>query len=188
MKIINEIWKDVPSFQGVLIASNFGNIKRLPRYRKSKNGSLVFMKEKFVKLSLSSYGYYRFCISIDNIKYDLLSHRIIAEAFIPNIENKPQINHLNGIKTDNRPENLEWCTINENIQHAHITGLAANQLKGKDNKLSKQLYQYDLSGNLIKVWTGIREVCRVLKIDRSNMSRHLNGTVNTLKNSKFLKK
>lgn len=181
------LWVDVPSFKGILQVSDTGQVKRLARYKKSKAGSMTYMPDKILKLSVSSYGYHRCCISIDNQKYDLLVHRLVAEAFVSNPENKPEVNHINGVKTDNRPENLEWCTTAENIQHAQAIGLSADQPKGDSNKLSQQLCQYDLSGNLIKVWTGIREVCRTLKIDRANMNRHLNGKVHTLKNSKFLK-
>ena len=161
-------WIDVPSFKGVLQVSDTGQVKRLARYKKSKSGSMTYMPEKVLKLSVSRYGYHRCCISIDNQQYDLLVHRLVAEAFVPNPEKKPEVNHINGIKTDNRPENLEWCTTAENIQHAQANGLSADQPKGNANKLSKQLCQYDLSGNLIKMWTGIREVCRILKIDRAN--------------------
>jgi hypothetical protein len=181
-----EVWKDVPSFIGVLQASNAGRIKRLPKYRNAKSGGKAYMPEKILKQSVSTYGYYKLCISIDGKKYDLLAHRLIAEAFVPNPDAKHQINHINGIKTDNSVDNLEWVSCKENIRHAQATGLAAVQPKGSANKLSKKLYQYDLSGNLIKEWIGVKDVCRTLKIDPSNMSRHLNGKVHTLKNSKFL--
>ncbi len=183
---ISEEWRDVPSFMGVLQASNMGRIKRLPRYRNTKNGGRAYMLEKILAQTISTYGYYKICISIDNKVHHLSAHRLIAEAFVPNPNIQHQINHINGIKTDNSIENLEWVSLTENIRHAHATGLSAVQPKGEANKLSKKLYQYDLNGNLIKEWTGIREVCNVLKIDRSNMNRHLNGKVHTLKNSKFL--
>jgi hypothetical protein len=183
---ISEEWRDVPSFMGVLQASNMGRIKRLPRYRNTKNGGRAYMLEKILAQTISTYGYYKICISIDNKVHHLSVHRLIAEAFVPNPNIQHQINHINGIKTDNSIENLEWVSLTENIRHAHATGLSAVQPKGEANKLSKKLYQYDLNGNLIKEWTGIREVCNVLKIDRSNMNRHLNGKVHTLKNSKFL--
>ena len=182
-----EVWKDIPSFIGVLQASNAGRIKRLPKYRNTKSGGKAYMPQKILKQSVSTYGYYKLCISVNGKRYDLLAHRLIAEAFVPNPKNKPEVNHINGVKTDNKPENLEWCTTAENIQHAQAIGLSAVQPKGSANKLAKELYQYDLFGNLIKVWIGIKEACRTLKIDRSNMSRHLNGTVHTLKNSKFSK-
>ena len=184
---ISEEWRDVPSFMGVLQASNMGRIKRLSKYRNTKGGGKAYMPEKILAQAISTYGYYKLCISIDAKRYDLLAHRLIAEAFIPNPDSKHQINHINGIKTDNSIKNLEWVSSIENMKHAKLTGLLAIQPKGKANKLSKKLYQYDLNGNLIKEWTGIKEACRVLKIDPSNMSRHFSGKVHTLKNSKFLK-
>jgi len=183
----NEIWKDVPSFIGILQASNFGRVKRLSKYKNTKSGGKAYMPEKILKQSVSTYGYCKICISVDGKKYDLLAHRLIAEAFVPNPNDEHQINHINGIKTDNSIDNLEWVSCIENIRHAHTTGLAAIQLKGSENKLSKKLYQYDLEGNFIKEWIGIREACNELKIDRANMNRHLNGKVHTLKNSKFLR-
>ena len=183
----SEIWKDVPSFIGILQVSNFGRIKRLAKYRNTKSNSKAYMPDKILKQSISTYGYYKVCISIDNNRHDLLAHRLIAEAFIPNPDVKHQINHINGIKTDNSIDNLEWVSCKENIKHAHATGLSAMQLKGAANKLSEKLYQYDLEGNFIKEWTGIREACNQLKIDRSNMNRHLNGKIKILKNNKFSK-
>ena len=184
---ISEEWKDVPSFIGILQASNMGRIKRLSRYRNFKGNSKVLMPEKILSNSISNYGYYKISISINNKVHHLSAHRLIAEAFIPNPNSKHQVNHINGIKTDNRVENLEWVSLTENMRHAKINGLLAVQPKGETNKLSKKLYQYDLNGNLIKEWIGIREACNILKIDRSNMSRHLNGKIHILKNSKFLK-
>lgn len=183
----NTMWAIVPSFKGLLHVSDTGEVKRIARYKKGKGGSTICMPAKILKQTVSTYGYYRCCISVDRKKYDLLVHRLVAEAFIPNPKNKPEVNHINGIKTDNRPENLEWVTAGENIRHAQANGLSAVQPKGDANKLANKLYQYDLSGKLVKIWTGIREVCRILKIDRSNMNRHLNGKVHTLKNHKFTK-
>lgn len=74
---------------------------------------------KILKTSPNTYGYLRFSLE----GKDKLVHRVVAEAFIPNPDNKPQINHKNGVKTDNRIDNLEWCSVKENIRHAHKTGL-----------------------------------------------------------------
>ena len=94
-------------------------------------------------------------------------HRVVAETFIPNPENKPFINHKNGVKSDNRIENLEWCTQKENILHAFKTGLSKSQTNGK---LSKEIGQYDVQGNFIMVYPSTMEIERTLKIHHSRIS------------------
>lgn len=94
-----------------------------------KDGS-IFINGRKSNYKPNKYGYLRI-----RIKGKIYSqHRLIAEAFILNLENKPQINHKNGIKSDNRIENLEWCSPSENVQHAIINGLIK---RGEDHFLSK---------------------------------------------------
>lgn len=92
-------------------------------------------------------------------------HRLVATAFIPNPESKPQINHINGLKLDNRVENLEWCTRSENGIHAYATGLRqpSRAMQGNFNELhpgSKPIKQITREGVLVKVFPSINEAGR----------------------------
>jgi hypothetical protein len=112
---MEEIWKDVKDFEGLYQVSNLGNVKRLVSKR-------VFA-ERLISSSIDRYGYVKRVLCKDGKMYYFTEHRLVANAFITNDFNKPTVNHINGIKTDNRVENLEWCTNKENTQHSIKIGL-----------------------------------------------------------------
>lgn len=97
-----EVWRDIPGYAGRYQASNLGRVKG-PR--------------GILRPYISRSGYLINTAYVDGGKIREGVHRLVAHAFIPNPEGKPQINHINGIKTDNRPENLEWVTCSENNLH-----------------------------------------------------------------------
>lgn len=98
-------------------------------------------------------GYKHVTIYINKKPKSCRVHRLVATAFIPNIENKPYVNHLNGIRSDNRVENLEWATPSENTQHAVDTGLFKPTRE-------KQVVQYSLNGDKIAIYRSISEAAR----------------------------
>ena len=101
-----EMWKAVPGYEGLYEVSHMGRVYSVRR-------------GKLRKLNKLPNGYLQVMLSKDGHRAYLLVHRLVAEVFIPNPEDKPQVNHRNGDKTDNRAENLEWCTMSENLQHRH---------------------------------------------------------------------
>lgn len=123
-----ENWKDVLGYEGSYMVSDLGRIKSLPRY---KVRTVRYLKQNVLK---GGYCYVEFCLN--GVRKKHLVHRIEAIAFIDNPENKPQVNHKNGVKTDNNLGNLEWNTRSENQQHAIDTGLRVIP-KGEKNHSSK---------------------------------------------------
>lgn len=109
-----EIWKSIKGYEGFYQVSNKGRIKSLKR--KTIDGRSL--KEIIRKLGLGFTGYYHIDLWKDNCAKTIKVHRLVAQAFIPNPDNKPQINHVNGIKSYNEVDNLEWCTARENVQHS----------------------------------------------------------------------
>jgi len=111
-----------------------------PRYKISTKGRVASYargKKRFLKFR-SHQGYSKAGLYIGGkMKYNSV-HRLVAAAFIPNPENKPQVNHINGLKTDNRVENLEWCTASENIRHALKSGMMSRGENHHYSKLSEQ--------------------------------------------------
>lgn len=131
----NEIWRDVKNYKGYYQVSNLGNVKSLDRFIKgggSQNKRKI--KGRVLNKSTKRNGYDQVRLSKEGVVKDFLVHRLVSDAFIEKVENKYHVNHINGIKTDNRVSNLEWCDAFDNMKHAEENNLVNN--KGVNSPLS----------------------------------------------------
>lgn len=135
-------------------------------YNITKEGKIIRLKDnKEMKCCVDNAGYKKFSPRFNGQKVQAKVHRLVAIKYIPNPLNKPFVNHLNGIKTDNRVENLEWCDCGENIRHAHNFKLATNK------HLKKKVKQIDIETNkTIAIYNSYREASIKTGIRETNIS------------------
>lgn len=158
-----EIWKDVKDYEGLYQVSNYGRVRSLNRFVSCKNNTTMFCKGKLLNIHKNDYLFVRlYKKSVPKIKY---IHKLVAEAFIPNPNDYPQVNHKDENKLNNNINNLEWCTIVYNNSYGNRT-----------QKTRKRVYQCDLNSNIIKLWDGIRLASRELNIPSQQISQCCNGT------------
>lgn len=135
---MKEVWKDIAGYEGAYQISNFGRVKSLEREVNIRLFNVGLTKRKVPELIRKQIIYKNGYVGVQlhkqqKVKLHLI-HRLVAQAFLPNPENKPEVNHKNGDKLDNRVENLEWVTASENEQHSrkvlgNVCGNAPRRVK-----------------------------------------------------------
>ncbi len=148
---MTEIWKDIKGYEGLYQVSSLGNIK-----------SLKFNKEKILIKRIQPNGYENVILYSKGEGITKRVHRLVAEAFIPNPDNLPEVNHKNENKMDNRVENLEWCNRSYNYNYG-------TPKQKKNNKKSIIIQQYSLNNELIKEYPSIMEIERLMNYANSNI-------------------
>ena len=165
MKKDVEIWKDIVGYEGLYQASNWGRVKSLERV--SPQGHLL--KEKILRPNQKRTGYLSIALYKNGKRKDYLVHRLVAEAFLDNPDNLPCINHISEIKTDNRVENLEFCSYQYNNNYGtKIERISKAKTNGKTSKI---VYQYTIDGEFIGEYPSLHEVERQLKYDPSTINK-----------------
>ena len=169
--ITEEMWKDIPEYEGLYQASSYGNIKACARTIHYSNGKIIHKKEKALSL-IKGYGQYLTVNLNKKGEHKVYNvHYLVALTFIPNTNNLPCINHKDEDKYNNHVENLEWCSYSYNTKYNNnmrkkIDTRNANNSRGCE----KQVYQYDLQGNFIKKWDSLKSIQRELGYKVSNIS------------------
>lgn len=148
-----EEWKDIKWYEGLYQVSELGRVKR--KYRKS---------ERILKPLVDKDGYIYINLNKNNKRKWFRVHRLVAEAFIPNPENKPQVNHIDEVKTNNMVSNLEWMTVKENINYGTRT-----------ERCSKKIKAIDIANGEWNEYRSIRECARQLSLNHGNISKCLQG-------------
>lgn len=154
-----EYWTSIIGYEKEYEISNLGNIRS--KYRQG-------CKTGYLKISDNGNGYMmvRLCKNGKPKKFYL--HRLLAEAFIPNNENKPHVNHINEIRNDNHLQNLEWVTVKENNNHGnHMLRVAISKRKGK----RKEIVQLDLDGKELRRFSFLKDAAKFVNGNSINISR-----------------
>ena len=159
-----EIWKTIPGFEGLYEVSTQGRVRSLDKYVNSRWGCKRLIKGQIIK-PIEHYNGYLFVSLYYQRKQIIKSvHRIVAETFISNPDNKPCIDHINTNRQDNRIVNLRWCTPKENEAN-ELT--KAKHINGNN---AKKVNQLTLDGELVRVWLSGREITRELGFDNRGIS------------------
>ena len=190
-----EKWERIKGYEKYYEISNFGNVKSLDREISNKKGSYT-KKGRLLKKSYTSTGYLKVELTKNKKKKSFKVHRLVAQAFIPNPESKPNVNHIDGNPLNNNFKNLEWCTQKENVEHALKLGLIEKKLTPEQESELIKMYVSRVSGNELSrkfniSKTAIYIILRRNSIDvrkiKESMTKY-NIDINKLKNDLKSKK
>jgi hypothetical protein len=169
-----EFWKDAKDFELLYKVSNLGNVKSL-NYKNTK-------KEKILNQINNGKNYLSVNLYKNKIKYRIYIHRLVAMTFLENKENKEEVNHINGIRTDNKLSNLEWVTRSENHYHRYKVLKQKGVNFGKTGILnwnSKKVAKMDNLNNIIDIYPGVMEAMRKTNINEASIRSCIYGKQKT---------
>ena len=165
---MKEEWRDVPGYEGLYKVSNSGHIKSLARWQIGKNGKKRrFQNWHIKKQSITSNGYKVVSLSKKGKSRYWHVHRLVAITFIPNPDNLPVINHKDECKTNNRVENLEWCTSKYNMNYG--------KMSCRKDVGRKAVEQYDMDGRFMASYDSITDAANAVGTSRDNIGSCIRG-------------
>lgn len=166
-------WRDIKGYEGIYKINKYGDVISLTRLIVSSFGKVV-LNEVLLKPLANHKGYFQVVLSKNGKSKTKTVHRLVAETFVPNPDNKETVNHIDGVKTNNNVENLEWCTNQENIIHAHKNNLT-NPCKGESNSSAKLKEQdVHLIRKVHKDGESIRKISKRYEMCESTISQIVN--------------
>lgn len=154
----SEIWKDIKGFEGLYQVSNLGRIRSTHEVTKKRRNQ----ESTILKNIISPKGYCWCNLSNGEYRRQFRVHRLVADAFLPNPNNLPHINHKNEVKTDNRVENLEWCDSAYNNNYGTRTHRVAKHF-------AQAVIQFDLDGNFVARYPSAQDAQRATNIRQSGI-------------------
>jgi len=167
---MKEIWKDVIGYEGLYQISNLGRCKRLYKHR----------KDKILKPVKTPLGYFNYSFCINSKNKTVSVHRLVALHFIPNLNNYPEVNHIDADKSNYSMDNLEWCTRSQNMKHAHSLGLVfpdkATKTIRKVNEFNKEIIL-----KMKKKGFTLQEISCISGISISTISKTVNNPLENIK-------
>lgn len=172
-----EIWKSIEGYEGKYEVSNLGRVKSLQDNKGRK-------REQIVVVNIANNGYLYVNLWKTSRAKSKRIHRLVADAFCERHEGDECVNHKNGVKTDNRAENLEWCTYSYNTKHSYEKGLRKPTrgekdgmygVHGKDHPSSKPVLQFTLDGEFLREWENAIEAGKALNIRGASIQRCARG-------------
>jgi hypothetical protein len=165
-----EVWKDIEKYKGLYQVSNKGRVRSLDRV--DPLGRM--RKGKIMAPQPNRLGYYMIRLSKNGVRGSIAVHRLVATAFIPNPDDKKEVNHKDGIKSHNYDSNLEWVTRSENITHAYNNGLATQSNRRHNDYRSKPVAQM-LNGKIIRTYLSAMDASRQSGYSQGNISNCCRG-------------
>lgn len=167
---MEEIWKDIEGYEGLYQVSNLGRVRSLDRMTapRKDNGASYPILGTILRTNQRKDGYMSVTFWKDSKAHSQLIHKLVANAFIPNPDNLPVVNHKDEDKTNNRVDNLEWCSQQYNLNYKDIN------YRSKE-KRRKKVVQMTLDGKVVATFNGAREASRITGFSQGNISSVCRG-------------